>query len=102
MSSHCRMMLGAWAEMAGAAAVHAKDGGGFEVQSARGAPALIKGEKFAPGAWIAVPAGASVTLIDRTGKTIATRECVGEYAGPVERCPAPGAKGATRTNVVPS
>lgn len=60
----------------------------FEVQASAGAGPKI-GEKFEKGARLVLPAGATVTLLDRTGTAVRTRQCGGVYDGPVEQCTAP-------------
>lgn len=60
----------------------------FEVQASAGAGPKI-GDKFEKGARLVLPAGATVTLLDRTGTAVRTRQCGGAYDGPVELCTPP-------------
>ena len=60
----------------------------FEVQASAGGGPKI-GDKFEKGARLSLPAGASVTLLDRTGTAVRTRQCGGAYDGPVELCTPP-------------
>jgi hypothetical protein len=68
----------------------------FEVQASNVA-ALKVGATLERGARIVVPTGGAMTLIDRTGGAVRTRECAGRYQGPVGQCPMPSATEATRT-----
>ena len=68
----------------------------FEVQ-ASDVPAHPVGQKLEKGAKIVLPEGGKVTLIDRTGGAIRTRECGGKYEGPVEQCKPPGGRGTSKT-----
>lgn len=77
------MALGALTLMPAASIAAPND---FEVQASN-VTALKVGDVFAKGARLGVPAGGLVTLIDRTGGAVRTRDCAGIYDGPVERCP---------------
>lgn len=75
--------------------------GDFEVQSSN-VPGFTPGQALAKGAAVSVPDGGKITLIDRTGSAVRTKDCVGKYDGPIEACPAKSARdgkgtsGATR------
>ena len=81
---------------AGAAAAAAAAPNDFEIQASNVA-ALKVGATFERGAAIAIPPGGSITLIDRTGASLRTRQCAGRYEGPVDKCPPPPAGGTSRT-----
>ena len=68
----------------------------FEVQASNVADIKV-GAKFDGWSRLVLPAGGAVTLIDRTGSTVKTRECVGAYDGPVERCVAASPTGAAKS-----
>lgn len=76
-------------------------GGDFEVQSSN-VPAYKSGQALAKGSAVSVPDGGKITLIDRTGSAVRTKDCVGKYDGPIEACPSKGVRdgkgtsGATR------
>lgn len=61
----------------------------FEVQTAVNVPTIGKHDIFSSGTKIIVPEGGTLTLIDRTGKSLRTRICAGKYEGPIEKCPMP-------------
>ena len=93
------LALAAAGLIAGAAQAAPND---FEV-IASNAAAVKVGDKFEKGARLVLPAGSAVTLADRTGAAIKTRDCGGAYNGPVELCtatagsgPAPAVGGGTR------
>lgn len=73
----------------------------FEVQSSN-VPGYKPGQALAKGAAVSVPDGGKITLIDRTGSAVRTKDCVGKYDGPIEGCPSKGVRdgkgtsGATR------
>jgi hypothetical protein len=77
------MALGALALMPPASIAAPND---FEVQASN-VTALKVGDVFEKGAKLGVPAGGIVTLIDRTGGSVRTRDCAGVYEGPIENCP---------------
>lgn len=80
----CSMMaLGALVLMPPASIAAPND---FEVQASN-VTVLKVGDLFEKGARLGVPAGGLVTLIDRTGGSVRTRECAGVYNGPIENCP---------------
>lgn len=58
----------------------------FEIQASN-VTALKVGAVFEKGVRLGVPAGGLVTLIDRTGGAVRTRDCAGVYEGPIESCP---------------
>ena len=57
----------------------------FEVQSSSLATHK-PGDKMAKGTIIALPDGATLAIIDRTGTAAVVRECKGKYDGPIETC----------------
>ena len=69
----------------------------FEVQSSNLATHK-PGDKMAKGTIIALPDGATLAVIDRTGAAIVIRECKGKYDGPIETC---SGKANGRAGVIP-
>ena len=67
----------------------------FEVQDSN-VDTIKIGTTFEKGARLVVPEKHTITLIDRTGAAIRTRECAGRYEGPIEQCPAPAASRPSR------
>jgi len=58
----------------------------FEVTASNGV-AISKGTTYARGDAIVLPDRSGLSLLDRTGKSVSLRTCVGPYSGPIGNCP---------------